>query len=259
MKTSAAVLLTVSLFLFSCSHKTYQDTAVGKFEGVVEVRWLEPDRFLFVPNKNNPLRFITANATHVIKPNAMYTDGGSIPRIFWSIPGYSPWGLAPAYIIHDWIFVTHHCGIAGYENISFADSSRLMGESIKTLMEENMVPKDEALFFNVVAAVKTPIAERIWDNGECDLPTEQLAYGTVGDIKPLLARESEKIKLQIENMESDMQATSDMMLKQKYAAGAQNLRKKLKQVIQISNMTTNLPANEPATKLLFTIDMSKSN
>jgi hypothetical protein len=260
MKTTIALLITVSILLSACgAHTSYEKTGVGQFAGVVEVRWLEPDRFLFVPNKDDPLRFTTADGTRVIKPEAMYTDGGSIPRIFWSIPGYSPWGLAPAYIIHDWIFVTHYCGTIGYENISFADSSRFMGESIKTLMEKDMVPKDEALFFNVVSAVKTKIAERIWNNGECDLPPELLAYGTVGDFQPLLASESVEINLQLQKMESDMQATSDTTLRQKYAVRAKNLRKKLIQVNKISDATAKLPVSAPATKLLFTIDMNTPN
>ena len=260
MKTKIALLITVSLLLSACcAHKSYEKTGVGQFEGVVDVRWLEPDLFLFVPNKDNPLRFTTADGTRVIMPKAMYTDGGSIPRIFWSIPGYSPWGLAPAYIIHDWIFMTHHCGTIGYENIYFADSSRFMGESIKTLMEKDMVPKDEALFFNVVTAVKTQIAERIWNNGECNLPPELLAYGTVADFKPILSRESAEIKQKIQKMESDIQATSDTMLKEKYAVSVRNLMKKLDQVNKISDATAKLPVNAPATKLLFTIDMNTPN
>jgi hypothetical protein len=131
-----------------------------------------------------------------------------------------------------------------------------MGESIKTLMETNTVPKDEALFFNIVGAVKTPIAKKLWDNGECDLPPEQLAYGTIGDVKSLLALESEKVILKLHKVERDMETTSDTVLKQKYAADVEYLRYKLDKVKQLSAATEAQPVNVPATKLLYTIDMS---
>ena len=157
MRKVILILLVLPLALTACvSHQSYDQTGTGRFEGVVEVRWLEPDRFLFVPNKDKPLRFIAADGVRVFEPQPMYTDGGSIPRIFWSIPGYSPWGLGPAYIIHDWLFDAHHCNLQGHEDITFKDSARLMGESIKTLMETERVPKDKALFANEALKMETP-------------------------------------------------------------------------------------------------------
>ena len=254
---SVALLVVSSFLLFSCSvQRSYEKTGVGRFEGVLEVRWLEPDRFLFVPNKNDPLSFTTADSTREIKPGAMYTDGGSIPRIFWSVPGYSPWGIAPAYIIHDWLFMAHHCETDGYEDITFSDSYRLMGESIKTLMETDRVPKNESLFFNVVAAVKTPIAKGLWDTGDCNLPEEQLVYGTVGDMKPLLIQKSKEVQLKLQKVENDLRATSDNRLKQQYAGDMLKLQNKLKEVRRISAVISARPLNAPATKLLYTIDMS---
>ncbi|MFW2440396.1 MAG: hypothetical protein ACN4GR_13615 [Arenicellales bacterium] len=186
----------------------------------------------------------------------MYTDGGSIPRIFWSVPGYSPWGIAPAYIIHDWLFVAHHCGIPDYKSVTFTESSRFMGESIKTLMETTRVPKDESLFFNIVAAVKTPIARSLWDKGVCDLPPEQLAYGTIAEARPLIALELEDLKLKLQKAENDMRVTPDTVHRKQYAVEVQNLRSKLKSVDQLSVISAEKPMNAPATKLLYTIDMS---
>jgi len=255
MKRSKA-LLAVALILSGCgSHKAYQKAGVGEFEGVLEVRWLEPDRFLFVPNKDNPLRFSTSEGARVIEPRPMYTDGGSIPRIFWSVPGYSPWGLAPAYIIHDWLFMAHHCNTSGYEDVVFSDSSRIMGESIKTLMETDTVAKDESLFFNVVAAVRTPIARKLWDTGECDLPPEVLAYGTVREVQPLLAEKSQELRLKLERVERDAQAASDSALKQKLTTDASRLRIKLDAVKRLSTATAARRVDEPAARLLYTIDM----
>lgn len=56
----------------------------------------------------------------------------------------------------------------------------------KTLMEADIVPKDEQLFANVVNAVKTPLAQGLWKKGACDLPPQQLAYGMIGAYRPLL-------------------------------------------------------------------------
>ena len=260
MKTKVLVLVILFLFLSACSaHKVYEDTAEGEFKGVVQVRWIEPDLFLFVPQKDDPLRFITSNKTFVFEPKTMYTDGGSIPRIFWSIPGYSPWGIAPAYIIHDWIFMAHYCDIEDYKNISFDDSSRIMGECIKTLMENEKVPKDETIFFNVVTAVKSRIAKKIWDSGKCNLPSEQLAYGTIGDLRPLLSSESEELRYQLGKIEDEMRATSDVKLREKYEKETLALKNKLIQFNKIYDAAAELPVNAPATKLVFTIDMNASD
>jgi len=93
-----------------CSQLIYEKAKPGKFSGTVDVRWIKPDRFIFVPNSADPMQFLTAS-NRPIRPNIMYTDGGSVPRLFWNVPGYSPWGYAPAYIVHDWLFHAHHCAI----------------------------------------------------------------------------------------------------------------------------------------------------
>ena len=153
-----------------CSHITYEHTAKGSFEGSLDVRWIKPDRFIYIPSSDDPLRFTTSDRT-VIKPARMYTDGGSIPRLFWGVPGYSPWGYAPAYIIHDWLFEAHHCALPDYKDVSFQDSARILAEGIKTLMENGVAPKDETTLWAIYEAVKTPIARSMWDKpGSCTLP-----------------------------------------------------------------------------------------
>ena len=90
-----------------CGYVQYQTTDQGEFGGKLEVRWIEPNNFLFIPAENDPFYFSRKKDGRRIQPKAMYTDGGSIPQLIWGVPGYSPWGYAPAYIIHDWIFVAH--------------------------------------------------------------------------------------------------------------------------------------------------------
>lgn len=86
---------------------TYGD---GYLKGHVVVEWRREDKFVYRPDPNDLFSFKPSfMKTTAIVPGTMYTDGGSIPRIFWSIPGLSPWGFGPAYIIHDWLFVVHRC------------------------------------------------------------------------------------------------------------------------------------------------------
>jgi hypothetical protein len=104
----------------------------------------------------------------------MYTDGGSIPRFAWGVPGYSPWGYAPAYIVHDWLFEAQHCGYAPDNEYTFSDSVDVMAEGLKALMEASPEVRNYVLFDTVVAAVASPIAKRLWEKGECKAPAIKL-------------------------------------------------------------------------------------
>jgi hypothetical protein len=75
----------------------------GRLSGTVLVQWVGEDEFIY-RKTSNPLTYEPSFTEFKIVPESIYTDGGSIPRIFWGIPGLSPWGLGPAYIIHDWLF-----------------------------------------------------------------------------------------------------------------------------------------------------------
>lgn len=165
------------LLCTSCAQFTYERTESGKFEGSLDVRWIKPDKFIYIPSKEDPLRFTTPDRK-VITPQKMYTDGGSIPRLFWSVPGYSPWGYAPAYIIHDWLFEAHHCNIPEYRDVTFDRSAGILAEGIKTLMVTNSAPKDETTLWAIYEAVKTPIAKSLWDKTEsCNPPIQLMGVG----------------------------------------------------------------------------------
>jgi hypothetical protein len=157
------VVLAVLLLCTSCAQITYKKTGKGEFVGDLDVRWNAPDCFIYIPSATNPLRF-TASDKKVITPEKMYTDGGSVPRILWGIPGLSPWGYAPAYIVHDWLFEAHHQDNPEYRDITFDRSAEIIAEGIKTLMESRPdVPKDETILWAIYEAVKTPIAKSLWD------------------------------------------------------------------------------------------------
>jgi hypothetical protein len=174
-----AILIT-TVVCTGCGHLTYNQTKIGKFEGSLDVRWIKPDQFIYIPDKENPLRFTTANKK-VIQPRKMYTDGGSIPRLFWGVPGYSPWGYAPSYVIHDWLFEAHHCGLSDYKDITFEDSATILAEGIKTLMESGKAPKEEIILWVIYEAVRTPIAKSLWDASDACHPVEEAA-GVPGEL-----------------------------------------------------------------------------
>lgn len=153
----------VLLLCTACAQLTYQKTGKGQFAGDLDVRWSAPDCFIYIPSTTNPLRLTTAD-NKVITPAAMVTDGGSVPRILWGIPGLSPWGYAPAYIVHDWLFEAHHQGLPEYSQITFERSAEVLAEGIKTLMETHPdVAKDETILWAIYEAVRTPVARALWD------------------------------------------------------------------------------------------------
>lgn len=157
------VVLMILPLCTSCAWIAYEKTGKGEFVGDLDVRWDAPDCFIYVPSNTNPLRF-TASDKKVITPMKMYTDGGSVPRILWGIPGLSPWGYAPAYIVHDWLFEAHHQDNPDYRDITFDRSAELLAEGIKTLMENRTdVPRNETILWAIYEAVKTPIAKSLWD------------------------------------------------------------------------------------------------
>jgi hypothetical protein len=155
--------------LGACGSQPYRETAVSKLSGALDVRWIRNDYFLFLPNKDNPLTLQRADGSF-IRPGPMYTDGGSIPRFLWGVEGLSPWGYAPAYVMHDWLFEAKHCNHEPDNHYSFADSVSVMAESLKAVMEADIHVRNYFLFDSIVGAVGTSMAKGIWERGTCDRP-----------------------------------------------------------------------------------------
>lgn len=163
------IIIVLVLVMSGCSTELYKNTGDGKFSGALDVRWVNNDYFLFLPNKDNPFTFTRPNGQS-IRPGKMYTDGGSIPRFFWGVKGFSPWGYAPAYIVHDWMFEAQHCGYVPDNKYKFKDSVDVMAESLKAVMEQDTKVRDYFVFDSVVTAINSPIANRLWDKGSCKVP-----------------------------------------------------------------------------------------
>lgn len=156
-------------FFGGCASTHYQGAETGELSGKLTVQWLKPDEFLFVPDPQDPLTFTRNNQTRIV-PGMMHTDGGSVPRSLWAVKNYSPWGYAPAFIIHDWLFEMNHCGLSGHEDYDVTEAAQVMSEVIKTLMEQQPeIPANRFVLYSMHEAVSSPIAAQLWDKGTCDL------------------------------------------------------------------------------------------
>jgi hypothetical protein len=188
-KLRHAVSLTV-LALASCGSIDYDEVPeTSKFDGRLFIMWVGEGsaysgdgRFVFIPNPKDPLTFTRFDESGVavglpIKPEIMYTDGGSIPRLATVFKGLSPWGYAPAYMVHDWLFIAHHCNVdktpteeeQRVSGLEFSDSSFIMAEAIKALQVSGQVQNNDVAGFAVSSAVSGPISRSLWNReGACE-------------------------------------------------------------------------------------------
>jgi hypothetical protein len=173
-RLSATSLLFATALAGCASWITYGE---GTLKGRVTIEWVSEDYFVYRPDPNplNRLSFQPSFMKTAIVPDLMYTDGGTIPRIFWSIPGLSPWGLGPAYVIHDWLFLVHRCHRAAPPEvtaITFDQSAQILAEVGKQLVEHGLVQHNK--LEEIVWAIQTKYARDIWDSPpdpkECEIP-----------------------------------------------------------------------------------------
>lgn len=150
----------------------YDDIPQGEFLGLesIRLRWVKPDWFEYIPYTDNPFRFRRASG-ELITPRRMFTDGGSIPRAFWFKDTLSPWGYAPAFLVHDWEFDFHHCGRS---EKSFEAVRDTMAEGVKTLMEAGLCPKSILAFKALFVGIDSFVARALWDERHpgCPLPPD---------------------------------------------------------------------------------------
>lgn len=178
----------LALCLSACGSFTYDGTPPGQLKGQLLVIWVGEDKFVYWPRTNDPLTFTLGPdlqqklGVQTIRPGLMYTDGGSIPRPLRALDGFSPWGYAPAYILHDWAFHAHYCNVEEvphdpkdameYEKISrfqFEDSAALLAEVMKTLMINNRVTTNSEAFNLISFGVDSVVARNLWNSTAADL------------------------------------------------------------------------------------------
>ena len=179
----------VLLLVAGCGFVDYDRAPVGRFDGSVIVMWVDETKdglgdgtFVFVPSKN-PLRFTRklpdGRDGQTIMPGIMYTDGGSIPQIAQVFNGFSPWGYAPAYMVHDWLFAARHCNKDGkadaneksVETFDFQASADIFAEMVKALIEQEKVTRKDVAPKVISSVVAGPIAKSLWNkNNACREP-----------------------------------------------------------------------------------------
>jgi hypothetical protein len=179
------LFLIAAVFSTACTTIDFDKLQPGSFSGTLIVMWVGPGgssgdgNFVFVPDPHNKLTFNRPGGkSPPIVPGIMYTDGGSVPRVVQVFHGFNPWGYAPAYMVHDWIFTAHHCLADGrhdpayqaVSNIGFDESGVILGEAIWTLMKEKLVSRDDVAANAITSAVRSPIAKKIWRGtpGQCE-------------------------------------------------------------------------------------------
>lgn len=183
-RTSRAAAFLATLLLTACASLPHDEIPDGIFDGVATVEWSGEDKFIYRPGLK-PLSFqpsFWTKTTKRIVPQAMYTDGGSVPRFFWNIPGLSPWGFGPAYVIHDYIFTVHRCGWYDPDvaEIDFDRSAEVLAEVGKALIDLHYIEHDA--LDAIVLAVRSPIARALWDTPgdpvkDCARPPKSLRAG----------------------------------------------------------------------------------
>lgn len=211
MRRSFVLCLCAVATISGCSGVTYQNQQMhkAKLKGEVAVFWLaEGDqhagdgKFIYVPIRSDPLVLTWMDGKghwRETEPGIMFTDGGSIPKFAQSYDGYSPWGYAPAYMVHDWVFEARQCERKGaataqqkqsVAGMDFDDTVRIMAQAIAALVEKKLVSEKGTAPSGVTAAVGTPISRRLWEvDATCSNSTDfdaiakkydQLANGSRG-------------------------------------------------------------------------------
>lgn len=146
MKSSAIIAAACLLpILFgSCAASRFyaQVDGSGVITGHPNVEWKQPDKFVYVRNRNPEFAFKRPNG-ETIRPSSIETDGGSIPRFLWSQKSYSPWTYAPAYLVHDWLYEAHRRKVPagtdaqGHEVFYTKEQADwIMAEIIKSQMQQ---------------------------------------------------------------------------------------------------------------------------
>ena len=159
------VLCAFAVLLGGCGTFGRPREPVGTLKGTLQIEWVGADRFVYRPLESDPIRYSVAG--RMVEPGPMYTDGGSIPRIFWSQKGLSPWTYGPAYIVHDWLFNEHRCGRdVGDKRWSFAEANDALYDSIAILEKNRTADGGEAP--RLIKLAVDRFGKAAWQKGECN-------------------------------------------------------------------------------------------
>jgi hypothetical protein len=102
---------------------------MGRFTGAYTLQPTGPMLFVYRPDPDRPLRFITDDGDE-IQPFLMETDGASVPRLFWCFKWFGPFDWIDAAVIHDAMYEEHHAGIRDW---SFTRANVVLREAMKAV------------------------------------------------------------------------------------------------------------------------------
>jgi hypothetical protein len=149
----------------------------GKLTGELALAWDNGLQFVAYPVEGNELAYALpkghrlAASLGTIKPELMYTDGGSIPRAFWSFQGLSPWEYGPAFIIHDWIFNQHYCKKDAYP-VTLAEANDILLDAM-VLLDAQVTARhgkpahNTAEVRQLIDGAVTNFSASAWNKGTC--------------------------------------------------------------------------------------------
>lgn len=96
------------------------------FYGKYRLEYQGPREYVYVPNSADPFTFIRPSGEKIVLDEPFVTDGASVPRVFWSLPGLSPWDFMPAALVHDWLWTLRYRGVL---RCGFFASNRILREA----------------------------------------------------------------------------------------------------------------------------------
>jgi len=147
-------------------------TGVIENENNIKLRWVGGEaasaRLLeYIPHATAPFAF-TDSTGHRIVPGRFWTDGGTIPAFATVVSGINRFSYLPAYLIHDWEYVLHHCDqLDPARDQKRVDAALL--ETLKTMMTTNLVDESRTDFWAIETALGN-FASLYWSaNSPCSL------------------------------------------------------------------------------------------
>jgi len=145
----------------------WEECATGTFENVenITLRWISGDtakqRLLeYTPHPAAPFAFTTSDGRRIV-PDGFLTDGGTIPDFATVISGIDRYAYLPAYLIHDWEYVLHHCQKLPPE-VTREKADRALLEALKTMMTGGLIAESRKDFWAIETALAN-FAESYWD------------------------------------------------------------------------------------------------
>lgn len=86
--------------------------------------------WMYTPDLEAPLTYTAQDGRRFVMREAFETDGASVPRFLWSIPGMDPLDWPKAALLHDFCF---ECRKSGVLAAGFFESNELLAEALRSL------------------------------------------------------------------------------------------------------------------------------